>query len=120
MEDYRTEQREALQALVDYSPRLTKAMGCVIEELEGTRQPDTDEYLLGIVKGLNWELQILNGTMDYLNEAESNFDKNQINEMIIAFNKVCTEKVDQEIAKQLKQTIVPFLEKLEAAAKEKV
>lgn len=45
MEDLRQQQKEALQALSEYSPRLIRAMKNVVEELRGNRQPDTNEYL---------------------------------------------------------------------------
>ena len=53
MEDNRREEKEALKVLTEYSPKLLKSMRNVMEELHGNRQPDTDEYLLSIIKGMN-------------------------------------------------------------------
>lgn len=119
MEDIRREEKEALQALVEYSPRLLKAMTAVIEELEGNRQPDTDEYLLGIVKGMNWELQVLNGTIEYVNEEEQLIDKVAANDIIVAFNAAYQDKDDSKMSELFLAEIIPFFTKLAEVAKRK-
>lgn len=88
MEDNRREEKEALKVLTEYSPKLLKSMRNVMEELHGNRQPDTDEYLLSIIKGMNWEIQVLNGTMDYLNEIEQLIDKQAANALFVNFSKI--------------------------------
>ena len=98
MEDNRKEEKEALAVLVEYSPKLIKSMKAVVEELRGNRQPDTDEYLLSIIKGMNWEIEVLNGTMDYLNETEQIIDKAAANELFISFSRTYQEKDDIKLA----------------------
>lgn len=93
MEDNRREEKEALKVLTEYSPKLLKSMRNVMEELHGNRQPDTDEYLLSIIKGMNWEIQVLNGTMDYLNEIEQLIDKQAANALFVNFSKIYQKKV---------------------------
>lgn len=119
MEDKRKEQKEALQTLIEYSPKLLKAMYTVAEELKGNRQPDTDEYLKTIINGMNWELQVVNGTIDYLNEEEVKIDKEKANNIIIGFDKVYKEKDDEKLSEFLKEQIIGLFEQIEAAAKEK-
>ena len=120
MEDNRREEKEALKALVEYSPKLLKGMQAVIEELKGNRQADTDEYLMSVIKGMNWEIQILNGTMEYLNEAEQLIDKSEANNLFIAFSNTFQEKKDAAIAAQLEERMIPFFTKLEEIAKIKM
>ena len=114
MEDNRREEKEALKVLTEYSPKLLKSMRNVMEELHGNRQPDTDEYLLSIIKGMNWEIQVLNGTMDYLN------DKQAANNLFVNFSKIYQEKDDAKLAEAFEKEMIPFFEKLEEAAKVKM
>ena len=118
MEDLREQQREALQTLAEYSPRLINAMKNVVKELDGNRQPDTDEYLKGIVDGMNWEIAIFNGTKDYINEDQERIDKVGANAVIIQFNEAYQEKNDAKMVELLTGDVLNFFEKLEAAAKE--
>lgn len=116
-EDNRREEKEALKVLTEYSPKLLKSMRNVMEELHGNRQPDTDEYLLSIIKGMNWEIQVLNGTMDYLNETEQLIDKQAANNLFVNFSKIYQEKDDAKLAEAFEKEMIPFFEKLEEAAK---
>lgn len=120
MEDNRKEEKEALAVLVEYSPKLIKSMKAVVGELRGNRQPDTDEYLLSIIKGMNWEIEVLNGTMDYLNETEQVIDKAAANELFISFSKTYQEKDDTKLADAFEKDMIPFFAHLEEAAKAKV
>ena len=120
MEDNRKEEKEALAALVEYSPNLIKSMKAVVEELRGNRQPDTDEYLLSIIKGMNWEIEVLNGTMDYLNETEQVIDKAAANELFISFSRTYQEKDDIKLADAFEKDMIPFFTRLQDVAKAKV
>lgn len=117
MEDLRQEQIEALQALTEYSPRLLKAMRTVTEELRGNRQPDTDEYLRSVVDGMNWEIEVLNGTMSLINETEEKIDKAAANDLFVKFSEVYLAKDDAGLAAMLEEQVVPFFENFEAVAK---
>lgn len=118
MEDLRAQQKEALQVLAEYSPKLIRAMKAVVEELRGNRQPDTDEYLLSIVKGMNWEIEIFNLTKDYINESEERMDKEAFNQVILQFNDAYTGKDDLKMAELLEGEALAVFEKLEEIAKE--
>ena len=74
MEDIRNEQKEALETLVEFNEKLVKNMNIIVKELSGQRLDDTDKFLKGIIDAVNWEVQVLNGTMSLLNE-----DKERIN-----------------------------------------
>ena len=45
MEDLRTQQIEALEVAVPYCAKISNALNNLMEELNGHRQPDTDEYM---------------------------------------------------------------------------
>ncbi len=108
MEDIRAQQIEALEVFKDYNSRLVKSMNSIILELEGDRKDDTDKFLDEIVKGINWEIGILNGTMDFINEKEERIKKEEINTSILKLSKALEGKKDSEIAASLKETLPVF------------
>ena len=83
-------------------------MNSIIPELEGDRKDDTDKFLDEIVKGINWEIGILNGTMDFINEKEERIKKEEINTSILKLSKALEGKKDSEIAASLKETLPVF------------
>lgn len=108
MEDIRAQQIEALEVFKNYNSRLVKSMYSIIPELEGDRKDDTDKFLDEIVKGINWEIGILNGTMDFINEKEERIKKEEINASILKLSKALEGKKDSEIAASLKETLPVF------------
>ena len=75
MEDNRKEQAEALEVLQEFNDRLIKNIGILIKELSGSRLDDTDKFIKGITDAMNWEIQVMNGTMELLNEGKQRIDK---------------------------------------------
>ncbi|MCI9173988.1 MAG: molecular chaperone [Lachnospiraceae bacterium] len=110
MEDIRAQQIEALEVLEDYNKRLMKSMQNIIPELEGDRKKDTDKFLDEIIKGINWEIGILNGTMTLLNEKKERIRKEDMNSSILKLSKALEGKKDSEIAASLKETLPVFEE----------
>ena len=68
MEDLRTQQIEALEVAVPYCAKISNALNNLMEELNGHRQPDTDEYMKSTLNGLNWIVEVYNGTKDLINK----------------------------------------------------
>ena len=117
MEDLRAQQIEALEVLGDYNERLMKSIHSVIKELDGDRKEDTDQFLDEIIKGIDWEIGILNGTMELINEKEERIKKEDMNSGILKLSKALEGKVDKEMAKALEEAL-PMFEELGKAAKE--
>ena len=84
MEENRKEQIEALEVLVDFNERLVKNIRILVKELSGERLDDTDNFIKGIVDAMNWEIQVMNGTMDVLNEGKVRIEKEVFNQHIVA------------------------------------
>lgn len=117
MEENRAEQKEALETLVEFNERLVKNMNIIIKELSGERLDDTDKFLKGILDAINWEIQVMNGTMELLNEGKDRINKAEFNDKIIELDAAVKEKKDDRIAAAIRN-LLPEFENLQAAAKE--
>ena len=53
-------------------------MRIVIKELSGERLDDTDNFVKGIIDAMNWEIEVMNGTMSVLNENEVQIEKRNL------------------------------------------
>ena len=108
MSDNRNEQIEALQALLEYNPRLIHGMQAVTVELEGNRKPDTDEFLKAVINGMNWEIQIVNGTKEVIDEQDVVIDRQTMNESFKEFSDAYARKDDYAMAVLFFQKLIPF------------
>lgn len=113
MEDNRKEQVEALEALKDYNPKVCKALKEIIPEITGERKEDTQEYLEHIFQGINWELQVVNGTLELLNEKEEQVSKDDLNDIVMQINEAYTSKDDSKLAQVLEEKLLPFVEEMD-------
>lgn len=80
MEDNKKEQVEALEVLLEFNDRLVRNMNIIVKELSGERLDDTDKFLRSIIDAVNWEIQVVNGTMEVLNEGKERVNKEAFNE----------------------------------------
>lgn len=109
MEDIRQQQIEALSVLGEYNKKLVKAVKEIVIELNGQQRPDTEEFLKQIVDGINWEIQVVNGTLDYINEDEALLDKDEFNNAILRHNDAVQSREDSIIAQSLEENVLPYL-----------
>ena len=112
MEDKRAEQIEALATLAEYNEKVLKNIPILVRELRGERLEDTDKFLTAIVNAINWEVQVLNGTLDVLNEKEENVSKENVNQKILALSDALKAKDDKAQAEAFEQ-LIPELELIE-------
>lgn len=117
MEDLKREQKEALEVLLDFNSRVVKNLGILEKELTGQRLDDTDKFIKGIVDAINWEVQVMNGTMDLLNEGKERINKEEYNEKLTEFSSAIASKNDGRMAESVR-ALIPLFEKLGNAAKE--
>lgn len=117
MEDNRKEQIEALEVFLEFNERLLKNMKIIVKELSGQRLDDTDKFLKAIIDAINWEIEVVNGTMEVLNEGEKRVDKEEVNSVIIPLSEAIAAKDDAKMAEAF-QKVIPVFEQLGAAAKE--
>lgn len=119
MESNRNEQVEALKVLLEFNGRLVNNMKALVRELSGNRLEDTDKLLKSVIDALNWEIQIVNSTMEVLNDGEERIDKAAFNGVIISLSEAIASKDDLKMAEQFRQVIYVF-EKLEIAVGEAI
>ena len=117
MEDNRKEQLEALEVLGEFNERLIKNMKIIVKDLSGQRLDDTDKFLKSIVDAINWEIQVVNGTLDVLNEGKERLNKEKFNLEVIALSKAINDNDDAEMAEKFSK-IIPTFEQLGASVKE--
>lgn len=117
MEDNRKEQMEALEILTDFNGRLVKNMTIIVKELSGERLDDTDKFLKSIVDAINWEIQVVNGTIELLNDGKERINKEEFNRAIVSLNDAISANEDAKMAEEFKK-VIPFFEQLGEAAKE--
>ncbi|MGN6714452.1 molecular chaperone [Anaerocolumna jejuensis] len=103
------QQLDALEELYHYSQKLIPAIETVSKELAGERQDDTEEYLKSVLNGINWIIEVLNRTMELVNEEEIVIDKDKINEDILKLGEAIREKNDEKMAEVLKEKVLPFI-----------
>lgn len=108
MEDNRKEQMEALEVLTDFNGRLVKNMTIIVKELSGERLDDTDKFLKSIVDAINWEIQVVNGTIELLNDGKERINKEEFNRAIVSLNDAISAKEDAKMAEEFKKVIPVF------------
>lgn len=111
MSDNRKEQIEALEILSEFNERLVKNMKIIVKELSGARLDDTDQFLKSIVDAINWEIQVVNGTMEVLNEEIVRVDKKSFNDSIVALSNAIKAKDDAKMADEFEK-VIPIFEQL--------
>lgn len=119
MENLRKEQIEAVESLESYNKKIVNAIPAIIEELRGAAQPDTKEFLEQILKGMEWELQVINGCLTYFNEDETLIDKEAVNDKVQGFNKAIAGKDDKVLADALENIMLPFFKELDTVIAKK-
>lgn len=117
MEDNRKEQLEALEVLGEFNERLVKNMKIIAKELSGSRLDDTDKFLKSIIDAINWEIQVVNGTLDVLNEGKERLNKEDFNAAVISLSNAINDNNDTEMAEEFRK-ITPVFEQLGVSIKE--
>lgn len=114
-EELRTQQIEALQVVGEYIDKLLPSMETVAGELSGEKQEDTDAFLKQIIDGLNWVIEVFNGTMSLINEEREVIQKDEVNQQVIQLSEAFIDQNDSRIATILESGIIPFLKEFKAA-----
>ena len=107
------EQIEALEVYIEYNKKLMNSINMLLLELREQRKDDTDEFQKKIIEGLNWEIQILNGTLSLINQKEERNNKNEVNQQVLKLGEALKTGEDKEIADSFEKDILPEFTRVE-------
>lgn len=110
MDDVKRMQYDALKDGADYAMRLVPAIREILPELRGEKQDDTEDFKNQIFEGINYIVEIVNGTLSLINEKEVILNREGIEEKMQQLISSVDKKDDVEIAKALEEGILPFVE----------
>lgn len=111
MEEMRIEKIEALQVLADFNGRLLQNLPILVKELLGEKLEDTDKFQKSIIDAINWEVEVVNCTLDILNANEENINKESFNSGIMELSEALKLGDDNRIADAF-QKLIPIFENL--------
>lgn len=110
MDEIRQQKIEALQFGCEYIEKLIPAMKEIIPELRGLMLPDTRDFLNQQIEGLNFVIEIMNATMDLINEKETVLIKENIEEKIQLLSGALNSFDNPKTADVLEGEILPMLD----------
>lgn len=112
-DNLKEQQIEAIEVYLEYNKKLMNSINMLLSELREERKEDTDEFQKKIIEGLNWEIQILNGTLSLINQEEERINKNEVNQQILKLGEALKTEEDKKIADSFENDILPQFEKIE-------
>lgn len=110
MENVRKQQLEALEFGKDYIVKIVPAIKEILPELRGDEKEDTRDFLLQIVDGINFIVEIVNATLPLINEKEMVVNPDGIEKAIQGLSEAFKKGDNQLIAQELETGILPFLD----------
>ncbi len=117
MDNKRSEQLEALNTLSEYNERVIKNIPILIRELSGERLEDTDKFQNSILSAINWEIQVLNATLEVINEGMEKISKKEFNDSVLNLNRALEVHDDSKLVEAFKGILIE-LKKLDKVIKE--
>ncbi|MDE6744647.1 MAG: hypothetical protein K2J95_12265 [Lachnospiraceae bacterium] len=112
------QQKEAMQEAAGYLSRLIPAAEGMADEFKGELQEDSYDMLDMVVEGLNWIIQVYNGTKDVINKETEQIDSKAMDQKISAFGTAYTSHDQSGIVSGLEDAVLPFLRKMKEIADE--
>lgn len=109
-------QKEVMQEAAGYLTRLIPAAEELKDEFLGELKEDSYDYLNMVVEGLNWVIQVYNGTKDEINAGAEQINSAEMDKKISAFGSAVISRNQQNIAKSLTEDVLPFLSKMKEIA----
>jgi hypothetical protein len=113
----REQENEAIRVAAEYCVKLENAINNAVHELTENRQPDTDEYVKDILNGLNWTIQVYNGTREYLAELGAGIDEAAVNAAVADVAESFKANDDAAKARALGGEMLDFVRKMKDAEK---
>ena len=117
MDEVRQQQIEALGMVAEYMDKLIPSMEQVISEIKGDMQEDTVDFLLQIIDGLNFVIEVYNATETIVNGDDPLINKDVFESVVQKLSDGFAKKDYKAIANELDESIVPFLKVFREAAR---
>lgn len=117
MEEREQLQREVLKELISYSDNLIPALQTLIEELRNEELEDTNVFLNDVINGINWEIEVFNQCASLINAKSSYIDKKSMITAVKNLGISLSSGNKLLVADCLEADFLPFLNKLDLAAK---
>jgi hypothetical protein len=110
-------QKDILQELITYSDSLIPALQTMIDELRGGEREDTSDFLNDVINGINWEIEVYNQCASLINEYSNYIDKKAMIRAVQRLGIALNSEDKLMVADVLESDFLPFLNKLDLAAK---
>lgn len=120
MEKINQQKIDALSMASEYMDKLIPSMETVVSEIKGEMKDDTVDFLMQIIDGFNFILEVYNATEDVINGEEVLINNDALEETISSLSNGFSKKDYAKIAEDLEAAIVPFLKVYNEAAKKLV
>lgn len=117
MEEREQLQRSVLQRLIVYCDDLIPALQMMIDELRSIPFEDTDDFLQDMINGINWTIEVYNQCSSLLSEKSSYIDRKAMVRAVQHLGIALNSDDYLMIADVLESDFIPFLNKLDLAAK---
>lgn len=117
MENVNQQMIDALTMASEYLDKLIPSMETVAAEIKGDRKEDTIDFLMQVIEGLNFMLEVYNATDDVINGDERLINNDALEESVKTLSDGFSKKDYVKIANELEASIVPFLKVFGEAAK---
>ncbi len=105
-----------MQEAAGYLSRLIPAAEGMADEFKGELQEDSYDMLDMVVEGLNWVIQVYNGTKDVINKETEQVDSKAMDQKITKFGTAYTAHDQSGIVSGLEEAVLPFLRKMKEIA----
>ena len=118
MDVLRQRQIEALTELYSYNKKMLEALPSLVWELDDNMQSNTLSYLNSFLEGLNWEIQVTNRCLNYINEDKIRLNKKQVSNTMDQLNRTILADEYIGVAEVLQNGVEAYLKDMQEIAKE--
>ncbi|MFA9463317.1 MAG: hypothetical protein ACERKN_03385 [Velocimicrobium sp.] len=118
MDDVRIKQVEALTEVYHYNKKLLEEIPLLVNALSDTTKEGILSYLNAFLEGLNWEIEITNRCMDYINQDKVRINGKQVRNTMELLSGSVLAKDYVGVAEILQNGVEAYLEDMGKIVKE--
>lgn len=114
-EELKALQSESIETMYEYNKNLIPKLEAMAIELTDNILEDSWEFLRMMVDGFNWVIEVYNVVSPIINPDNSFIDNSKIDMAVQQFATAFRKKDAEETSKQIKESIIPFLNSIQVA-----